>query len=1385
MGLGDGRVKKLASQRGTEDIPSIVKDLKSAPHERKEQIAHLLDILATRDEKHPNEIHKAGGVQLLVGMLSTGTDGGQLHAASTLATMATTRTLQEAIVKAGAIEPLVKLLRTGSNKAQTFAAAAVASISELPEEKDAVIKAGAIAPLVRLLRSDVACDGQVYASDAIANLSCQNLRAQGIIAGAGAIPLLLRLLDCGKAQISAANALGQLMSPGPEPSNLPPDITPANRSTQDAISEGGAIPPLLSLLNGMNAQGKVHAAAALSYIARGNESTQNQIVHAGGISTLLDLLSARSAHAQAQGASALGQIARFNRENQDRIANAGGMAPICALLVSSNTFVVQEMAAFALTELCRNNHENKSTAAEHGSLSLLIQALKDGAQTRDAVQAEAAGAIWVLSEDHERNKQEVETKHGIAPTVALLASTNLRAQKHAANALASLGHKNIENQTQITSLLVGLLGSGNPHAKSNAADTLWRIVQENPSSQEMVAKSGSTTDLIALLKDGSEQAKEYALWSLSLSINEANQKVLLEQEGIDPLVAALQSPSLVTRQQAARALAALALDNEKAQAMIAKAGSVVPLILIVKQTQGDEAEAVAAREHAAAALAQLAFVPDNRDEIVEADGIEPLVMILQDGESMSQKFAAAAIARLAKNHKENAATIAKAGAIPSLVLLSGGGRGDDAQEEAAGALFELADDAGNRISITEAGGIGPLVTLLGSSNSKARRHAEGALVRLSIETANRVIIIEKLVGMLRDTSKSAQEQAAAALANLASDSAENRHSIVDAGGIAPLLSLLEEGSSTKARENSVSAISKLAFKSPAIQHAISQAGGVPLLANVLILASANIKDLASAQICSIAASAFSALAEGNKSIAMAIAEAGAVTPLVFMLGSPSPELQSNAAGALAQLSHLSTENQAAVARTGAIAPLCTLVREGTDEVRVQSAAALWALTHENAANKATVAKLGGIEPLVTLLVTGGSAESFEQACGAIASLCAKHTENRELIAKLIFARLNSRIAMVQTPGGAVRVLSAVAKLCSGSNPNQLAIAKAGCVPSVIMWLSGGFDAAAQGAVNMEAQCEAAHALLDIATNNEPLQGLIVRSSGIPPLIDLVSSTNLATQGSAVRSLWHLASNAESAIAIAESGGIPPLCTMLCSEDVQAQELAAVVISRLLKSSTSVSLIVAKVGGIVPLVQLLRDGSPAGQQQAVCAIAEVGLVPENRPLISEAGGIPSLASLLTCGVVGTPETAARALANLARDDAETPDDGGAPVHDEQHENGEGAIDKAREEELHIAGKERRREVQAAGAINKLIAMLQTVSLSGVLTASRMLELIAKGMLSRAQLSNPCAISPPTLLVASLRSRWCAAVVGNRTGTTNQGKSARRAVSGSSGGRSRES
>ena len=208
--------------------------------------------------------------------------------------------------------------------------------------------------------------------------------------------------------------------------------------------------------------------------------------------------------------------------------------------------------------------------------------------------------------------------------------------------------------------------------------------------------------------------------------------------------------------------------------------------------------------------------------------------------------------------------IAEAGAITPLVNLLSGLRGDEAQQEAAGALWALADHPLNRVGITEAGGIGPLVMLLGCTNEKAREHAELALVRLSIEGHNRVIIIEQLVSMLDEKGGlAAQEQAAAALANLAKESVDNRTSIMKANGIPRLLSLLSSQSS-KAKENSAIAISQLALKSPVNQKAIAVAGGIPKLVQALLTASVNVKEISGVKLCTMVALCIWHMADGNR-----------------------------------------------------------------------------------------------------------------------------------------------------------------------------------------------------------------------------------------------------------------------------------------------------------------------------------------------------------------------------------------------------------------------------------------------------------------------------------------------------------------------------------------
>ena len=415
---GDGRLKKQATMMSLTDIQGSVKELKAAAYEEKEKVVHLMDVVAHHQSQNPAALVSGGAIKPLIDLIDSGNDGSQIHAASCLAIIATTKMeYQDKIVAAGAIPPLVKLLKMGSNKAMTYAAEAIAAISEQRKYQEPILKAGAILPLCRLVRGDVTVDTQVHASDAVANLAAQNPEAQHTFFSQGIVPLLLELLQNGKAQKSAADALAQLLSPQAV------DNAPANTEIQEEIAKDGGIPPLLALLSGMNVDAQVHAAEALSNLARGNGNTQTIIAKAGGIGPLLAMLSIKSSAAQAQAASALAQLTRQNVDNQSSISRQGGI-PSLSLLLQNNEASVQAMAALALTEVCRENMSNQTEAAEGGCIISLVEQLKSTTSSAavDAVKAEAVGALWVLSQNHGDNKVTVSGTPLHRPAHVLLAT---------------------------------------------------------------------------------------------------------------------------------------------------------------------------------------------------------------------------------------------------------------------------------------------------------------------------------------------------------------------------------------------------------------------------------------------------------------------------------------------------------------------------------------------------------------------------------------------------------------------------------------------------------------------------------------------------------------------------------------------------------------------------------------------------------------------------------------------------------------------------------------------------------------------------------------------------------------------------------------------------
>lgn len=109
--------------------------------------------------------------------------------------------------------------------------------------------------------------------------------------------------------------------------------------------------------------------------------------------------------------------------------------------------------------------------------------------------------------------------------------------------------------------------------------------------------------------------------------------------------------------------------------------------------------------------------------------VKELVAELKNGTQNAKASAARMLGAIAARDPPPAAPVA--GAIKPLVDLLSGEHGEGAQEEGAHALFALADNAANRVSITEAGGIGPLVVV---EDDDACMPAVMLLYRCSITT---------------------------------------------------------------------------------------------------------------------------------------------------------------------------------------------------------------------------------------------------------------------------------------------------------------------------------------------------------------------------------------------------------------------------------------------------------------------------------------------------------------------------------------------------------------------------------------------------------------------------------------------------------------------------
>jgi hypothetical protein len=359
-----------------------------------------------------------------------------------------------------------------------------------------------------------------------------------------------------------------------------------------------------------------------------------------------------------------------------------------------------------------------------------------------------------------------------------------------------------------------------------------------------------------------------------------------------------------------------------------------------------------------------------------------------------------------------------------------------------------------------------IITLPGIGNAETQEHVTGLLLTLSQDNDNRMAIskagaIPRLVTQLRTMASPAgaraQELAAAVLARLSGDSDKNVSAIAAAGGVRSLVPLLAS-SSAAAQAHAAACLSDLCRTSLRNKNAILAENGIQMLVTLLS------------------------------------------NPLSH------PNTKAEAAGALLALSSGQPENQKAIADAGAIKPLVALLGEDDNYARRKAAGALAAIGYCNTANQDAVDKFNGIEKLIALLAPTMKPREPGGRSRLVSTDVVGEPGGR--------SRLVSRDVVGSTIVGSTTLAVGSTTLAVGSTTLALpeegvlaCIAPSAVAPVQLSAAAAGPTAAGQ--VDDEVRAEAAAALAVLARKNAKIQDKVASVGGIEPLVALLQGDHVS------------------------------------------------------------------------------------------------------------------------------------------------------------------------------------------------------------------------------------------------------------------------------------
>ncbi|GBG34029.1 E3 ubiquitin-protein ligase NEDD4 [Hondaea fermentalgiana] len=246
-----------------------------------------------------------------------------------------------------------------------------------------------------------------------------------------------------------------------------------------------------------------------------------------------------------------------------------------------------------------------------------------------------------------------------------------------------------------------------------------------------------------------------------------------------------------------RAVAQLVAGNaDNIEAML-EANGMQALVLLLSSTNGEIKEAAAAAICSGLELEVSdprrghALASRIRDAIVSLGGTSAAVRLLEDYNATVARSGLQLIMHLSNGQAE---LVRAAGAVPLVIALLSNSDGD-IQASAAQLLRNIAQcSMAGSAEVLDRGGLSMAIPLLGSHDATSRSNAAALCEAFAADEKGAALIIEAravpaLVGLVRDRDNRVRGPAAGALVGLLQAGSHEKQVVVDAGGVEALLGL--------------------------------------------------------------------------------------------------------------------------------------------------------------------------------------------------------------------------------------------------------------------------------------------------------------------------------------------------------------------------------------------------------------------------------------------------------------------------------------------------------------------------------------------------------------------------------------------------------------------